>query len=319
MAGKSLAIAIVGIAAVAAAGTGGYLALRMNASETVDNATPVSVTTASTAAAQAEPAAVEPPTPPAEPAPVAPRPRTARSESTPRPAGSQRQPPDRAESIPPPVEVPTLPPPAPAATLPVDPVPPPLPTLDPAPIPEPPMPVFDEVTLGEDAVIGIRMDQTISSSTAKVEDRVTARVTRDITVDGRVAVPAGAWLEGVVSAVEKGGKVRTPAHIEIRFNTLVLMNSTRVPIRTAVITRDGEPPAGEAGAKIGASAVVGAILGAVIGGKKGAAIGSAAGAAGGTAAVMAGDVNAATIQAGSLVTVRLTAPVKILVEREPTS
>jgi len=63
--------------------------------------------------------------------------------------------------------------------------------------------------------------------------------------------------------------------------------------------------------------VIGSILGAVIGGKKGAAIGATAGAAGGTAAVMAGDRNAAVIPAGAPLTVRLTAPVSVLVPHEP--
>jgi hypothetical protein len=62
--------------------------------------------------------------------------------------------------------------------------------------------------------------------------------------------------------------------------------------------------------------VGGAILGAIMGGKKGAVLGGATGAAGGTAAVMTGDRNAATLPAGTVVTVRLTAPVSIEVEKK---
>jgi hypothetical protein len=54
----------------------------------------------------------------------------------------------------------------------------------------------------------------------------------------------------------------------------------------------------------------------MLGGRKGAAIGGAAGAAGGTAVVAAGDANEAVIPAGAALTVRLTAPVTILVERD---
>jgi hypothetical protein len=213
-------------------------------------------------------------------------------------------------------------PPAVAPTITV--VPPAAP--DPPPVVETGRPVtteelpkrrFADVIVKEGAVIGIRLDLAISTTTAKVEDKVTARVARDVTVDGLTAIPLGARLEGTVTVVQRGGKMKDRSRIGVRFETLLLADGTRVPLRTDTIFRDGEPPAGEATSKIGASAVVGAILGAVIGGKKGAAIGGTAGAAGGTAAVLSGEANAATIAAGTPLTVRLTAPVTVTIERDP--
>jgi hypothetical protein len=186
------------------------------------------------------------------------------------------------------------------------------------PAKEPEKPKFEEVIVKTDSVIGIRLDSAISSETAKVEDRVTARVSRDVTVNDRVAIPAGARLEGNVTLVERGGKFKERARLGIRFTTLVLADgTTRLPIQTETIFRDGDSPTTEATSKIGAGAAVGAILGAVIGGKKGAAIGAAAGGGGGTAAVMAGGRNAATLPAGTPLTVSLTGPVTVLIERDP--
>jgi len=176
-------------------------------------------------------------------------------------------------------------------------------------------PRFEELTIKEDSVMGIRLETLVTSETAKVEDKVVARVTRDVMVDGRTAIPSGARLDGVVSQVETGGKFKDRARVGIRFSQIVLADNHRLPIQTETIFRDGAAPAPEAGAKIGASAVVGAILGSVIGGRKGAAIGSAAGAAGGAAVVAKGGRNEAVIAAGTLLTVRLTAPVKITIER----
>ena len=205
---------------------------------------------------------------------------------------------------------------APAPAAPADVTPPaPVPDVVP-PVKEPEKPRFEEVIVKTDSVIGIRIDSAISSETARVEDRVVARVSRDVTVDDRVAIPAGARLEGNVTLVERGGKFKERARLGVRFTTLILPDATRVPINTETIFRDGESPTGEATSKIGASAVVGALLGAVVGGKKGAAVGSTVGAAGGTAAVMTGGRNAATLPAGTPLTVRLTAPVTVLVERE---
>ena len=179
----------------------------------------------------------------------------------------------------------------------------------------PPVPQFDEVVLPTASVIGLQVDTSLSSERARVEDRVDARVTRDVMADGRVAIPAGARVIGSVTAVERGGKMKERARLGVRFHTLVLADGREVPLRSETIYREGDSPTGESARKIGGAAVGGAILGAIIGGGKGAAIGATTGAAGGTAVVMAGDRNAATLAPGTVVTVRLSAPATLEVEK----
>jgi hypothetical protein len=140
-------------------------------------------------------------------------------------------------------------------------------------------------------------------------------VTRDVKVGDRVAIPAGSRALGSVMQVERGGKFKERARLGIRFHTLVLADGTRVPITTETIYRDGEAPGNESAAKVGGAAVGGAILGAILGGAKGAAIGATAGAGGGAAAVMTGDRNAATLPAGTPMTVRILQPVTITTEK----
>jgi hypothetical protein len=178
-------------------------------------------------------------------------------------------------------------------------------------------PAFEDVTLAENSVIGIRLETPISSDTAKVEDRLSARVTRDVIADGRVVVPADSTVEGLVVSAERGGRFRERARLGIQFTAIVLADETRVPIQTEAILRTGEAPGGEATAKIGAGAVIGGILGGVIGGKKGAAIGGTAGAAGGTAAVMASGPNHVMLVSGTALTVRLTEPATFRIPAEP--
>ena len=67
---------------------------------------------------------------------------------------------------------------------------------------------------------------------------------------------------------------------------------------------------------MGGAAVGGAILGAILGGGKGMAIGAAAGAGAGGAAVAAGDRNAATLPAGTAMTVRILQPVTITTDNK---
>ncbi len=182
--------------------------------------------------------------------------------------------------------------------------------------PAPAKPVFVEVVVPASSVVGLNVVTSITSETARVEDRVEARVTRDVLADGRVAIPAGTRVIGDVTLVERGGKMKDKARLGVRFHTLVLADGNQIPFRTDAIFREGASPGNESARKIGGAAIGGAILGAIIGGAKGAAIGGATGAAGGSAVVMAGDRNAATLPAGTVVTVRVSSPVSINVERE---
>jgi len=315
---KPFIMSLVGVGCIGAAGLGGYMAVRSG-----------TATSSAAPAAEVQPLQHQPSNalvpgssadathavPPAlEPAPVAREPRrnvpAARPEPvrTPRPEATPAALPARDPASAGAVESQ-----APTSAAPLDqPIVPTAVTDVPAPVATP-APDFEEITVPGEAVVGIRLESPISSATARIEDRVAARVTRDVNVDGRTAIPSGSVLEGTVTAVERGGKFRERARIGIRFTTIVLADSSRVPIQTETIFRTGDAPGGEATAKIGGGAVVGAILGAVVGGKKGAAIGSTAGAAGGTAAVMAGGPNDVVIPVGTTLTVRLTSPATIQV------
>jgi hypothetical protein len=184
------------------------------------------------------------------------------------------------------------------------------------PLSPPPQPQFTEVTVAADSVIGLRIETSLSSETARVEERVEARVTRDVRADGRVAIPAGSRVIGSVSLVDRGGRMKEQARLGVRFHTVILADGTELPLQTDTIYRVGDSPSSASAAKVGGGAIGGAILGAILGGGKGAAIGGAVGAAGGTAAVMAGGRRPAQISAGSPVTVKVLSPVTVNVEKE---
>jgi len=182
--------------------------------------------------------------------------------------------------------------------------------------PEPPQKVFDELVVSANSVIGLETSNRISSETARIEDRVEAKVTRDVKVGDTIAIPAGAQAIGSVIQVERGGKFKERARLGIRFTTLVLADGTRLPMSTETIYRDGQAPGNSSAAKIGGGAIGGAILGAILGGAKGAAIGATAGAGGGAAVVEAGDRQEVTLAAGSPMTVRLLTPLTVTVEEK---
>ena len=337
MSSRVLAGLLVAGCAAAAAG-GGYLAVRQNAVQAVPVAaspapptpaapgTPaaaaVSETEAVVGGGSTKPKAEAEPSAPSTPAratatPVKEAPRTAapatRRETPPAPAVKSRPAPT-ASSAPTPATAAEKP----AVTAPVttqaERIQEPVRTPDP-PAPAPKVPQFEEVVLPASSVIGLEVDTALSSEKAQVEDRVDARVSRDVISEGHVVIPAGSRVIGSVTTVERGGKVKTPARLGVRFHTLVLADGREVPLRTEPIYREGEAPGPDSARKIGGAAVGGAILGAILGGGKGAAIGGAVGAGGGSAIVMAGDRNAATLAPGAVVNVHLSAPVTLEVEK----
>lgn len=305
-----LAIAAVALGCISAAGMGGFLAVR-TATETSEAAPMTETTTVASPRESAAPQTSVAETPAAGPVrqpvvevaaqPATLQPRAIRSAT---PAPSPTLVADLAELPPPPVDT--------FAAPPVESVVAPA-TFEPAPLPAAPR--FDAVELASSTVIGIRLDTTVSSETARVEDSVRARVTRAVVVDGVTVVPEGAMLNGSVTTVERGGKIRERSRVGIRFTSVSLSDTVRVPIRTDAIFREGDSPTGEATAKIGASAVVGSILGGVLGGRRGAVIGGAAGAAGGTAMVVRGDANEAVLASGTALTVRLSEAATFEIER----
>lgn len=319
---RTLVIAAVGIGCTVAAGTGAFLAQRYNISDAAS---------ARQLEVPAPPATPEPPTlsevivrpePPPAPAetpvvrPAEPR-RSPAVRETPaaatRPA-TRRDP--RANPAPERVGVPE---PPVASDLPAPPVRP-----EPASAAETPAaPIVErraaeriELVVREDSVVGIRMESALSSETAQLEDRVTAVVTRDVVVDGRTAIPAGSRLSGVVMAADRGGRFRERARLGVQFTSLRLPDNTTLRIRTEPVYRDGESPTREATTKIGIGAAAGAVIGGIIGGKKGAVIGGATGAGAGTAVVTAGGRNAAILESGASLTLKLLDPVTVLVDRE---
>ena len=344
MIAKPVALGLLVATCVVAAGGGAYFAVRENAAATPVSAVPQGPAVeadqpkpvAETEAVIPLPAAqeVETSTPPARKVAAEKRPAiTPRSESarsspskaatanpraTPAPVDRGSRPADAIAAPAPPVERPSSvaardPGPAPtSATSPVA----PLPDLTPSEPPPPPKPQIVEVVVPASSVVGLKVETSLSSETARVEDRVEARVTRDVMADGRLAIPAGTRVLGDVTLVERGGKMKDKARLGVRFHTLVLADGSHVPLRTDAIMREGSSPGAESARKIGGAAIGGAIIGAIVGGAKGAAIGGATGAGAGSAVVMAGDRNAATLPSGTVVTVRLNSPVSIDVEKE---
>jgi hypothetical protein len=302
------ATGILALVCVAAGAGGTFLALRHDAAPVTAAEPSVASDIVAESEGVIEPAPLVPP-PPA--APVAPPSRPVQPPSPARPPVRQVAAAPRAPEPPPPA--PPVVTPSARVTAPIEPA---LITDNQASRSvEPPAPAFEELVVAADSVIGLQLDSPVSSEKAQIEDSVVARVTRDVRVGDRVAIPAGAKAYGEVTLVERGGKMRERARLGVRFTSVVLADGTRLPMNTETIYREGDPPGRESAAKIGGGAIGGAIIGGILGGAKGAAIGGSIGVGAGTAAVMAGDRNHATLSAGTPLTVRIEDPIVVTVEK----
>ena len=156
--------------------------------------------------------------------------------------------------------------------------------------------------------IDVRLQQALSSKTAQVEDRFEATTMVDVRDDrDRVLIPAGSVLRGVVSSVDKAGRIERQGKMTLAFDQITVKGRD-YPFRATVTQAlESEGIRGEAG-KIGAGAGVGAIIGGILGGFKGAMAGILIGGGGTIAATEGTDVE---LPAGTVLRLRVDTPLDL--------
>jgi TolA-binding protein len=152
-----------------------------------------------------------------------------------------------------------------------------------------------------------RLQDTLSSDRNQVEDRFTATTVVDLEVDGRVVIPAGSEMRGVISSVNPAGRVDRKGSMTVSFDQITIGNRS-YPLRgTVTQALESEGVRGEA-ARIGTGAGVGAIIGGILGGFKGALAGILIGGGGVIAATEGKDVE---LPAGTILRVSLDTPPEV--------
>jgi hypothetical protein len=155
--------------------------------------------------------------------------------------------------------------------------------------------------------VDVRLRSTLSSETATVEQRFETTTVVDLMQNGRVLVPAGSVIRGVVSDVDKAGRVDRDGALTLSFDKLTV-NGRERDIRGSATQIFESKGIREEGTVAAAGAGVGGIVGGIIGGVKGAVLGAVIGAGGAIAATDGKDI---TLPAGSIVRVRLDSPVRV--------
>lgn len=157
--------------------------------------------------------------------------------------------------------------------------------------------VIPTYTVPADTIIRVRLNQQLSSRTARIGDRFSANVTEPVHAGAGVEViPVGSKVWGRVTSVKRAAR-RSPGTILVAFNSVSLPNGKSYVINGSLTTLEADDVnadnegsvSGTSNRKrdmvfIGGGAGAGALIGAIAGGGKGAGIGAIIGGVLGTGA-----------------------------------
>ena len=178
------------------------------------------------------------------------------------------------------------------------------------PWPDKPSPVERSMVVPSGTPIQVRLNGSLDTARSRAGERFTAVLAAPIMVDGRIAVPAGANVEGVVRSSAPSGRFKGRAHLSIALNAIEV-NGTSVPLVTDSAGNSSGGHKKRNLTLIGGGSGLGALIGGLAGGGRGALIGAGAGAAAGTTGAALTGKKQAHIPAESVLTFHLREALRI--------
>jgi hypothetical protein len=159
-----------------------------------------------------------------------------------------------------------------------------------------------QLTVPAGTKVLLHLQSAINTKSAHVGDGVYCQTSFPVTLDNLIVIPAGTYVKGEITHVERAGKISGRAEILFKFNTMIFPNGYTVDLpgslksepgasNSSVIDDEGTVKAdsqkGKDAATVGKTGATGAVIGAAASrGWGGAGIGGAAGAAVGLGSVL---------------------------------
>src|SRR5580765_6391471 len=85
-----------------------------------------------------------------------------------------------------------------------------------------------ELTVPAGTKVPVALKHAISTKSAHEGDAVYAETTFPVALDNRILIPAGTYVQGKISHVEKAGRIKGTAEVLIHFTTLIYPNGYTV-------------------------------------------------------------------------------------------
>jgi len=166
-------------------------------------------------------------------------------------------------------------------------------------------------TIPAGANLTATLDQSLGTKISKTGDAFTATVSQTLyATDGSVVVPAGAKIDGRVTALDDSDNATEPALIRLSFDH-IRFNGRSLPFSAAIVQASPQQTTSQSNADRTKQIVIGGAVGAALGGLISGGdldkiiIGGAIGAAAGSIVSLGTEVNA-TLPAGSQMTLQAT-------------
>lgn len=180
-------------------------------------------------------------------------------------------------------------------------------------VPETGAPAYRNVTLPAGTILPVDLETTVGSNISRVEQPVSGRLRRAVTVGGVQVLSAGTAVSGHVTAAQRPGKVKGRGLIAMRFTQLDTPGAGTTRISTATISRLAPATKQKDTLQIVGPAAAGAVIGRIVGGKSGAAKGAVIGGGAGAGYVLTTRGKDVQLAKGTNLSVKLTAPVSVRV------
>jgi hypothetical protein len=164
-----------------------------------------------------------------------------------------------------------------------------------------PAAAVETLTIPAGTKVPVALKHAISTKGTRTGDAVYAETTFPVVANNRVLIPAGTYVQGRISEIQRGGRIKGRAQVLMHFTSLIYPSGYTVILPGAVENAPGLDKTGvkdqegtlqkdsQTGSKVGTVATTagtGAVVGGLSQGGKGALIGAGVGGAVGTAIAM---------------------------------
>jgi hypothetical protein len=166
------------------------------------------------------------------------------------------------------------------------------------------------VTVPAGALLRMRINQTLTSASAKAGDSFDGIVVNDVVAGGAVAIPRGAAVQGKVMDSKKSGALAGRGELTLQL-TQVTLGGVSTPIVSDVWGRTTGDKAVQSVNNTATGGAIGALFGAVAGGGRGAAIGAGVGGALGLGSAAASGGGQVYVPSEGLLTFHLAQPATV--------
>jgi hypothetical protein len=133
-----------------------------------------------------------------------------------------------------------------------------------------------------ETALTVVLDEPLGSKTSSTGQNFSATVSAPVEIDGRIAIPKGARVTGVVRDAKSAGRFKGGAVLSVTLSSVTVGGAT-YDLHTTDRTQTSKGKGKRSAGMIGGGGAAGALIGGLAGGGKGAAIGAIVGAGGGTA------------------------------------